>query len=50
MVLENLYSFIEKQVEMDFPEENVARNNIIIAEVSLEQANERLEDWHATSI
>jgi hypothetical protein len=49
MVLENLYSFIEEQVEMISPEEKVARNNIIISEVSLEKAKERLENWHATS-
>jgi hypothetical protein len=46
MVLENLCSFIEEQVEMVSPEEKVARCNIIIAEVSLEQAKERVNYWH----
>jgi len=49
MVLENVYSFIEEQVEVISPEEKVARNNIIISEISLEQAKERLEEWHAKS-
>ncbi len=49
MVLKNLYSFIEEQVEMISPEEMVACNNIIISKLSLEQAKERLEEWHATS-
>jgi hypothetical protein len=44
MVLENLYSFIEEQVEMISPEEKVACNSIIISEVSLEEAKERLEN------
>ncbi len=48
MVLENLCSFIEEQVEMILLEEKVARNNIIISEVSLKEAKERLENWHAT--
>jgi hypothetical protein len=34
---------------MFFPEEKVAGNTIVIAEVSLEQAKERLEDWQTTS-
>jgi len=49
MVLENLYSFVEEQVEVISPEEKIARNNIIVAEGTLEQARERLEEWHATS-
>jgi hypothetical protein len=49
MVLKNLYSFIEEQVDMVSPEEKVARNNIIIAEVSLEQVKERLETRHTMS-
>jgi hypothetical protein len=36
-----------EQVEVISPEEKVACNNIRISEVSLEQAKERLEEWHA---
>ncbi len=46
MVLENLYAFVEEQVEIVSPEEKVARNSIVIAEASLDQGKERLEVWH----
>lgn len=46
MVLENLYAFVEEQVEIVSPEEKVARNSIVIAEASLEQGKDRLEVWH----
>jgi hypothetical protein len=49
MVLDNFYGFVEEQVEVISPEEKVARNSIIILEVSLEQAKQRLEDWHMES-
>jgi hypothetical protein len=49
MVLENFYSFIEEQVELISPEEKVTRNSIIISEVSIEQAKERVEQWHMES-
>ena len=38
MVLDNLYSFIEDQVEVLSPEEKVGRNNVIIANVALDEA------------
>jgi len=46
MVLENLYAFVEEQVEIVSPEEKVARNSIVIAEASLDQGKDRLEVWH----
>jgi hypothetical protein len=49
MVLENFYGFVEEQVELISPEKKVARNSIIIAEVSLEQAKDRGEKWHLES-
>jgi hypothetical protein len=47
MVLDNLYSFIEDQVEVLSPEEKVGRNNIIIANVTLQEAKEKLVNWTA---
>jgi hypothetical protein len=38
MALDNFYRFIDDQVEILSPEERIARNNIIIAESSLEAA------------
>ena len=50
MVLDNFYGFIEDQVVILSPEEKIARNNIIIAEVALAEAKKRLEEWqHNTS-
>jgi len=49
MVLESFYGFVEEQVELISREEKVARNSIIIAEVSLEQVKNRVEKWHKES-
>jgi hypothetical protein len=45
MVLNNLYEFIEDQVEILTPEEKVAQNNIIIANAAGKEAKERMEQW-----
>jgi hypothetical protein len=45
MVLENLYSFIEDQVEVLSPEEKAGRNKVFIANVALQEAKEKLTSW-----
>jgi hypothetical protein len=45
MVLDNLYSFIEEQIEVLSTEEKVARNSFTIAETSLEVSKKDLEEW-----
>jgi hypothetical protein len=42
MVLDNLFPFIEDQVEVLSPEEKLSHNNIIIANNTLEEAKEKL--------
>jgi hypothetical protein len=49
MVLDNFYGFIEDQVEILSPEEKIARNNIIIADVAPTEAKKRLEEWHGNT-
>ena len=45
MVLDNLYCFIEDRVEVLSPEEKVGRNKVIIANVALDEAKEKLASW-----
>ncbi len=44
-VLDNFYDFIEDQVEKASPEEKVARNELVIADVAYTRAQEKLESW-----
>jgi hypothetical protein len=44
-LVNNVYDFVEDQVEAATPEETVARNNVIIATRSLERATEQLTQW-----
>jgi hypothetical protein len=47
-VLDSLRGFIEDQVEVKSAEEKVARNQVIISEVSCTRAKEALSDWNST--
>jgi hypothetical protein len=40
-VLENVYDFVEDQVEVATPEQKIAQNNVIIATRTLERATEQ---------
>jgi hypothetical protein len=45
--LDNFYDFIEAQEEKSSPEEKVARNQNIMADVAYTRAEEKLESWKA---
>jgi hypothetical protein len=45
-VLENFYDFIEEQVEVAPPKEQMARNSMILNDVAVIKAIERLDKWH----
>ena len=47
-VLDSLRGFIEDQVEVISAEEKVARNHVIISDVSCTRAKEALSDWNST--
>jgi hypothetical protein len=44
-VLDKFYAFIDDQVEAVTPEEALARNTYIVADVSLTKAMQRLSEW-----
>jgi hypothetical protein len=41
-VLDNLYEFVEKQIEVATPEQKVAKNKVIISDVGCARAKDRL--------
>jgi len=50
MVLDNFYAFLEDQIEVLSPEEKTARNSILIAEASLQESKNALEEWQSDTI
>ena len=47
--LESFYDFVEEQVEVATPEERMARNSMILSDVAVVKAKERLDEWKETS-
>ena len=44
-VLDNIYDFVAEQVEKATPEQKVAQNKVIMAEVAWTRSKERLDQW-----
>ena len=46
-VLDNLYEFVEEQIEVATPEQKVAKNKVIISDVGCARAKDRLLEWNS---
>jgi hypothetical protein len=50
MVLDNFYVFLEDRIKVLSPEEKTASNSVLIAEASLQESKNALEEWQSDAI